>query len=186
MKSNAPSAAAPTVFVTGGTGFLGHSLLPLLVAQGWRVRALTRQREQHPWLCSLPIEVVSGDVDDPALLEQAMNGCRYVIHAAGRFRFWGAEEQFQRTNVQGTINVLDAAVRSGVDKFIHVSTLAVIGKPNPEYPIDENHPTRPQDPYQRSKLRGEELVLERFKRDGLPAVILRPGAFYGPYGRYAF
>jgi nucleoside-diphosphate-sugar epimerase len=147
-----------------------------------------RHPEQQPWLRDLPIEVIAGDVGDAALLVQAVSGCDYVIHAAGHFRFWGATEQFEQVNVQGTANVVQAAVRAGVEKFIHVSTLAVIGTPQPGCDIDENHPTHPGegDPYQRSKLRGEDVVLDAYRNDGLPAVILRPGAFYGPYGRYAF
>lgn len=178
--------ARPSVFVTGGTGFLGHSLLPMLVERGWRVRALVRHPDQHPWLRDLPVEVFAGDVGDEAPLADAIAGCHYVIHAAGRFRFWGVAEQFDQVNVQGTTNVVRAAVRANVEKFIHVSTLAVIGTPQPGSDIDENHPTHPGDPYQRSKLRGEGVVLDAFRNDGLPAVILRPGAFYGPYGRYAF
>ncbi|MHB8625754.1 MAG: NAD-dependent epimerase/dehydratase family protein [Aggregatilineales bacterium] len=180
--NNPPS----TVFVTGGTGFLGHSLLPLLVKQGWQVRALVRHPDQHPWLRALPVEVIPGDVGDVAQLAQGIAGCQYVIHAAGRFRFWGASEQFDQVNVQGTANVVSAAVRAGVEKFVHISTLAVIGTPQPGCDIDESHPTNPGDPYQRSKLRGETVALDAYRNDGLPVVILRPGAFYGPNGRYAF
>jgi len=176
----------PVVFVTGGTGFLGHSLLPILVNRGWQVRALVRHPEQHPWLNALPIEVLIGDVGDVAQLAHAVAGSDYVVHAAGHFRFWGAADQFDQVNVQGTINLIRAATRAGVEKFIHISTLAVIGTPSPGCDIDENHPTNPGDPYQRSKLKGEGVVLDAYRNDGLPAVILRPGAFYGPYGRYAF
>ena len=174
------------VFVTGGTGFLGHSLLPLLIAQGWQVRALVRHPDQHAWLRGLPVDVVTGDVEDAVLLEQAVNDCQYVIHAAGRFRFWGASEQFTRPNVHGTANVLSAAIQARVKRFVHISTLAVIGTPQPGRDIDENHPTAPTDPYQVSKLQGEGLVKQAFDHSNLPVIILRPGAFYGPYGRYAF
>lgn len=179
-------SARPSVFVTGGTGFLGRSLLPLLIAQGWHVRALTRQPERYPWLKSLPVEIIEGDVEDEAVINQAVQGCRYVVHAAGRFRFWGKREQFERTNVQGAANVMHAATRASVEKFIHISTLVVIGTPIPGRVLDEHHPTNPVDPYQRSKLQGEQLALQHHHEHGLPIVILRPGAFYGPYGRYAF
>ncbi len=178
--------ARPTVFVTGGTGFLGHSLLPLLVEQGWHVRALVRHPEQQPWLRALPIEVIPGDVSDEARLAKGIAGCQYVIHAAGLFRFWGASEQFEQVNVQGTTNIVRAATQASVEKFVHISTLAVIGTPQPGHDIDESHPTNPGDPYQRSKLRGEAVVLDACRKAGLPGVILRPGAFYGPNGRYAF
>jgi len=174
------------VFVTGGTGFLGHSLLPALIAHGWQVRVLTRHPQNAPWLNQLPVEVIEGDIEDQALIERAVQGCDSVIHAAGRFRFWGKHEQFEQTNVQGAANVMQAATRANVEKFVHISTLVVIGTPIPGRIIDETHPTRPLDPYQRSKLRGEQLALQQYHEHGLPVIILRPGAFYGPYGRYAF
>ena len=185
MNNGTPDPAR-RIFVTGGTGFLGHSLLPLLVAEGWTVRALVRQPDQHPWLRDLAVEVAVGDVEDAAAVRQAMDGCHDVIHAAGRFRFWGSAAQFEHPNVQGTDNVVQAAIAAKVERFVHISTLAVIGTPQPGRVIDEDHPTAPTDPYQRSKLAAETLVLNAFRDQALPAIILRPGAFYGPYGRYAF
>ncbi len=189
LSSTTPEPASnqrPAIFVTGGTGFLGHSLLPLLVQKGYHVRALTRHPDQHPWLRDLGVEVVAGEIEDEALVESAIQGCRYVVHGAARFSFWGKREQFERTNVQGSANVMHAATRAGVEKFIHISTIVVVGKPLPDRIVDETHPTHPADPYQRSKLKGEQLALAHYRDHGLPIVILRPGAFYGPHGRYAF
>jgi nucleoside-diphosphate-sugar epimerase len=176
----------PTIFVTGGTGFLGRNLLPVLVEQGYHVRALTRHPADHPWLQDLGVETVAGHVEDADLINRAVQGCQYVVHAAGRFSFWGKREQFERTNVQGSANVMQASVHAGVEKFIHISTIVVVGNPLPDRIVDETHPTNPVDPYQRSKLKGEQLAFEYVREHGLPVVILRPGAFYGPYGRYAF
>jgi nucleoside-diphosphate-sugar epimerase len=178
--------ATPTIFVTGGTGFLGHSLLPLLVEAGFHVRALTRHPERHDWLLPLGVEIVQGDVEDEAIIRRAVQGCRYVVHAAGRFSFWGKREQFERTNVIGAGHVMDAATAAGVEKFIHISTIVVVGEPLPNLVVDETHPTNPHEPYQRTKLRGETLALDHYRKHQLPVVILRPGAFYGPHGRYAF
>ncbi|MBX3062764.1 MAG: NAD-dependent epimerase/dehydratase family protein [Anaerolineae bacterium] len=174
------------IFVTGGTGFLGHSLLPLLVQQGFHVRALTRHPAAHPWLQQLGVETIAGDVEDAEVVMRAAQGCRYVVHAAGRFSFWGKREQFEQTNVIGASNVMAAALAAGVEKFIHISTVVVVGNPLPNVIVDETHPTNPADPYQRSKLRGEQAALTYWREKNLPVVILRPGAFYGPYGRYAF
>ena len=176
----------PNVFVTGGTGFLGHSLLPLLVEKGYHVRALTRYPEHYPWLNDLGVEAIKGDVEDRHVIDCAVEGCDYVVHAAGRFSFWGKREQFEHTNVQGAANVMDAAVRMNVKKFVHISTIVVVGSPLPDQIIDETHPTNPVEPYQRSKLKGEKLALQHWQDHQLPVVILRPGAFYGPHGRYAF
>jgi dihydroflavonol-4-reductase len=180
------SSNVSRVLVTGGTGFLGHNLLPKLIERDFPVRALVRPTSDYDWLRKLGVELAFGDVRDRASVDEAMGGCRYVIHAAGRFRFWGADPRFEETNVHGTQNVLDAATREGVEKFVHVSTIVVVGKPLPGRVIDETHPLDPQDPYQRSKMHGEERVRQQYEKHDLPAVIIRPGAFYGPYGRYAF
>lgn len=183
---NAPLANAPIVFVTGGTGFLGHSLIPRLVSGGYHVRVITRRPAEHAWLQALPVEIIAGDIENKSIVDRATEGADYVVHAAGRFRFWGKGEQFEKTNVLGAANVMDAAIRANVKKFVHISTLVVIGTPLPNHIIDETHPTNPIDPYQRSKLHGEKVALQHHREQGLPVVILRPGAFYGPYGRYAF
>jgi len=180
------NAATSPVFLTGGTGHLGRSLLPMLVQAGFPVRVLTRHPKDHPWLNLPGVEIIAGQVEDRDLIASAVKGCRYVIHAAGKFRFWGKGEQFEQTNVYGSQNVMEAARNAGVEKHIHISTIVVVGKPLPGRIVDETHPTNPADPYQRSKLHGENLALQYHHDYGLPVVILRPGAFYGPYSRYAF
>lgn len=174
------------VFVTGGTGHLGRNLLTRLRAGGYAVRALTRHPERHPWLADLGVEIVTGDVENAPLMREAASGCRYIIHAAGRFSFWGRAESFTHTNVCGTEHVLEAAHVAGAARVVHISTVGVIGRPLPGRPVDEDHPPRPADAYQRSKLAGERLALRFWQDRDLPVIVLRPGAFYGPHGRYAF
>ena len=174
------------IFVTGATGFLGHSLIPHLAAEGYRIRALVRAPKKHAWLKQYDVEIVHGDLSQAACLEQAITGCRHVVHAAGLFRMWGEAAAFQQVNVRGAMNVMRAAVLAGVKKYIHISTIAVVGNPTPGQIIDETHPPHPADPYQQSKLDGERAVLHFYHQHALPVVILRPGAFYGPHGRYAF
>ena len=113
-------------------------------------------------------------------------GCRAIIHAAGLFRLWRGAGDFEQINAGGTANVVAAAKRHDVRRLVHISTAAVAGEPVPGQVIDENTPSRPVDPYQRSKAAGETIVREAVAGDGLAAIILRPGAFYGPWGRYAF
>jgi len=173
------------IFLTGGTGFLGHHLVPRLRRAGYRVRLLARPASRVDWLPRQGVEIFPGDVTDPAGLEIALHGCSAVIHAAGLFRFWGAEEAFERVNHHGTRLVAQAAVRAGVERFVHISTIAVVGRP-PSGPFDENVACRPQDAYQRSKLAGERAVRTLAEREGLRTVILRPGGFYGPGGWYGF
>lgn len=174
------------VLVTGATGFLGHNLIPLLIERGHAVRVLVRPSSHVNLLRAQGVQIAIGDICDACSVEAAMAGCQAVIHGAGKFRFWGNEQDFFEVNVRGTQNIVRAARDAGVQRFIHISTVAVIGKPEPGMVITEETPPRPQDAYQRSKLEGEQLVRQASRTHHLPAVILRPGAFYGPWGRYAF
>lgn len=172
------------VLVTGATGFLGHHLVHTLLANGYEVRALARETSDTSHLRH-NVEVVFGDVRDQNSLLKAAEGCRFVIHAAGLFRFWGDKRDFERTNVEGTAYILEAASRNNVERFVHISSVAVVGEP-PAGPIDETTPCKPADPYQHSKLLSENFVKMYSASTRLATVILRPGACYGPWGRYAF
>ena len=174
------------ILVTGATGFLGHNLVAYLTASGHPVRALVRETSATRYLRDLGVELAVGDVCDVGSVNRAMTGCQYLVHGAGLFRFWGDPRAFERTNVEGTAWVLEAARRHNVEKVVHVSTVAVVGAPPPEGAIDEDTPCRPADAYQRSKLDGENMARMFHQGTHLPVVILRPGAFYGPWGRYAF
>lgn len=174
------------ILVTGATGFLGHSLCPYLIEHGYRLRALVRSTANWHFLQELGVELAWGDVRDAEATRAACTGCQAVVHAAARFRFWGERHDFFSINVDGTRNLLEAARQSHVERFIHISTIAVAGKPRGQTVIDENYPPAPQDYYQASKLEAERLALYYYQEHRLPVVILRPGAFYGPGGRYAF
>ncbi len=178
--------AVTTVFVTGATGFLGHHLVPQLLAAGYRVRVLARETSNTAHLRDPNVELVVGDVLDKASVERGVAGCRHVVHAAGLFRFWGPQEVFERVNVQGTAQVVEAALHHQVERFVHISTIAVVGQHPADVVIDEDVKCQPADPYQRSKLDAENFVRMFQRAAKLPAVILRPGAFFGPWGRYAF
>lgn len=174
------------IFVTGATGFLGRHLIPALCRAGHSVRILTRTPAQHTWLAHFPnVEIIQGDILDKTALIQAVQGCEYVIHAAGNFRFWGEEEAFYQANLSGTQNILQASLQAQVKRFVYISTVAVIGQPNPEQVIDEGQSAHPADAYQKSKLAAETEIINA-SQQGLSCVILRAGAFYGPLGSYAF
>ena len=175
------------VLVTGATGFLGHHLIPLLRQAGYPVRALVRPTSDVTFLQQHGVELAyANDISDYAAVRMACEGCTAVIHAAGQFRFWGDLPGFWQTNVEGTAAVLEAAVQAGVQRIVHVSTIAVVGHIPPSTVIDENVFCQPQDHYQRTKLEGEKLALSFHQSRQAPVVIVRPGAFYGPWGRYAF
>lgn len=138
------------------------------------------------WLQGCDVELVVGDVKERASVDRAVRGCRYVVHAAGKFRFWGPTRQFERNNVQGTANVCEAVARFGAERLVHISTVAVAGAPRRGCVIDEAYPCQPADAYQRSKYDGELVVRMYHLSTGIPAIILRPGAFYGPHSHYGF
>ncbi|RMG92947.1 MAG: NAD-dependent epimerase/dehydratase family protein [Chloroflexi bacterium] len=175
------------ILITGATGFLGHNLVPMLLDAGYKVRALVRHSSDTGFLRELGVELVyANDICDAPVVTRACEGCRAVVHAAGLFRFWGHTNEFWQTNVGGTATILAAAEKAGVQRFVHISTIAVVGRTPRTRPIDETTPCFPQEPYQRTKFEGEQLALSYYRERGLPVIVLRPGAFYGPWGRYAF
>ncbi len=175
------------ILVTGATGFLGHNLIPQLRAAGHEVRALVRPTSNTRFLQAHDIELAyTEDISDPEAALSAVQGCDQVIHAAGQFRFWGDSLSFWQTNVAGTHALLEAATAVSVERFIHISTIVVVGKTQHLSVVDENVTCNPQEPYQRTKFEAEQLALAYHKTHNLPVIILRPGAFYGPWGRYAF
>jgi nucleoside-diphosphate-sugar epimerase len=122
------------IFVTGGTGFLGRHLIARLCRDGRAMRVLTRHPHEHLWLQTYPnVEVVAGDLAERQLLIDAVADCDTVIHAGGIFRFWGDEQVFMQTNKRGTDNMVHAALQADIKKFIHISSVAVIGQPRSKY-----------------------------------------------------
>jgi len=151
------------------------------------VRLLTRDPASHPWLSRFPnIKIIRGDINDAECIAEAVVGCSYVVHAAGLFRFWGPRQVFEETNVDGTENILRAVVKAPVQKLIYISTIALIGTPDPNRVVDENHPAHPADNYQWSKLHAEQLIWRYQAEQGVPALIIRPGAFLRPARRLRF
>lgn len=168
------------ILVTGGTGFTGKALVKRLLADGHGVVALDykeglKTRELREW----GAEVVIGSVTDPAVVDRCMKGVEGVMHLAAAFRELNVPNAYYtEVNVGGTRTVLEAARRAGVRKFIYCSTCGVHGNID-HPPAGEDAPIQPADYYQQTKYDAEPLVVEA-NRQGLPAVILRPAAIYGP------
>ncbi len=175
------------ILITGATGFLGRNLCERLTHQGHRLRALARPTSDTLFLEALGVEIAAGDVRDLGSVKAAMAGCDTVIHAAARFRLWGPPELFEETNLWGTRNVLASAYLYGIRRFIHISTIIVVGPQPPGTVITEETPYGPYpgDSYARTKMGGERLALS-YAEVGLPVIVLRLGALYGPWGHYAF
>ncbi|MBN1219337.1 MAG: NAD-dependent epimerase/dehydratase family protein [Anaerolineae bacterium] len=175
------------ILITGATGFLGKNLCAHLSNQNYAIKALARPASDTAFLQNLNVDIVYGDVTDPASIRTAIQGCDYVIHAAAHFRLWGPPEPFLKTNIDGTQNVLEAALAAGVKRLIHISTIIVVGPQKSGAVVTEETPCRPYptDNYAQTKFLGERLA-RNYVDKGLPVIILRLGALYGPHGHYAF
>lgn len=171
------------VLVTGGTGFLGANLVHHLVARGDPVRVLKRRRTPPDILKGLPVEFVEGDVTDPESLRRASQGVEGVYHVAGLVSYWRPRRAWQhRVNVEGTRNVVEAALASGVRRLVHTSSIAAIGFRADAQPADEDTEWNwgPQDiHYAWTKHLGEQEALQAAAR-GLEVVVVNPGLIFGP------
>lgn len=166
------------VLVTGATGFLGRHVARRFRDEGWDVVGFDLR---HPQDEDRGIEWRVGDFTDPEGLREAMEGVSTVAHVGAIGDVYLAGEQpplAASVNVVGTANVVEAALERGA-RLVYASTWEVYGEPHYE-PIDENHPTRPDHPYNITKLAGESLVLAACRLRGLSAVALRLGTAYGP------
>jgi dihydroflavonol-4-reductase len=170
------------VFVTGGTGFVGGILVRQLLQDGQEVVALARVGADLRQLKGLPVELVEGDLSSVNVLKQGMHGCDWVFHVAALYTFWGYNwDDFYRSNVEGTRNLMTAACETGVGRVVHTSSIAVLASPKTGDTADEDTPTEFEDlvgPYKRSKFLAEEVVQE-FVARGLPVVIVNPSAPIG-------
>lgn len=166
--------------VTGASGFVGSFLVKELLNQGKQVRAMVRSTSSIEELKGLNCEIVEADVKDMASLLKATEGISGVFHIAALFRQAGLpDSEYHAVNVQGTRNVLEAAIHSGVRRVVHCSTVGVISHVA-EPPADEATPCNPSDVYQESKMEGELLALEYFKSEKIRGVVIRPAMIYGP------
>jgi len=171
------------VLVTGATGFLGCRVAEILrVREGWHVRALVRDPATAGRLARLSVEMYAGDLRSKEDLNRAVEGCDAVVHCAVGTS-WGYRNRIFAVTVSGTRNLAEAALAAGVDRFVHLSSIAIHG--DVAGVLDESTPIRPLkgDDYGESKARAEQEI-RRFVRGGLPAVILRPACVYGPFSTY--
>jgi len=171
--------------ITGGAGFIGSHLVEALIERGERVRVLddfsTGRRENLAAVAD-HIELLEGDVADPEIAERAVAGCDYVLHLAAIASVQAslkAPRHTHRVNVDGTLNVLDAAQRAGVRRVVFASSAAVYGD-HTALPLREELPPRPLSPYAASKAVGEAYCCAFHASYSLPTVALRFFNVYGP------
>lgn len=182
-------SSSKIALVTGADGFIGSHLVELLAREGYQVRALAQYNSFNQWgwldtidLRALGVEVVSGDVRDPAFCRTIMKGVDTVFHLAALIAIpysYVAPDSYVDTNVRGTLHICQAAREEGVRRVIHTSTSEVYG--TAQYvPIDEKHPLQAQSPYSASKIGADAIAYSFFSAFSMPLTIARPFNTYGP------
>lgn len=170
-----------TTLVTGGTGYVGGAIVRALHQRGERVRVLARKTSRTDELAHLGVEIATGDILDRASVEQALDGCDILYHAAAIYEYWTPDKALlKRTAVEGTRNVLAAAQAKGVRRVIYTSTSYTIGEPRGQMGTEETpHRGYFIGIYDEAKYYAEQAARE-FACQGLPVVILNPSGVFGP------
>jgi NAD dependent epimerase/dehydratase len=182
MKAN------PKVLVTGADGFIGSHLVEQLVSAGFDVRALVQYNSFSSWgwldnsQIKDNVDVQMGDVRDPGQMRQLTKGVDIVFHLAALIAIpysYNAPSSYIDTNVNGTLNLMQAALDTGVRRVIHTSTSEVYGTAR-YVPINEEHPLQAQSPYAATKIGADAIAFSYYSSFGLPVTIARPFNTYGP------
>lgn len=178
------------VFVTGADGFIGSHLTEELVRKGAKVQALAYYNSfgTWGWLDTVApevldeIEVVMGDIRDPGQMQNCCKGMDTVFHLASLIAIpysYAAPDSYVQTNIQGTLNVLNAVRSENVDRLVHTSTSETYGSAL-YVPIDEKHPLQGQSPYSASKISADMMAMSYYNSFDTPVAIARPFNTYGP------
>ena len=168
--------------ITGATGFIGPYLIRKLVSDGHVCRCLVRPGSEKKIPKSTDLEIFTGDITRPETLRGIANGVDRLIHLAtlGHMNnFTVTEDMFTAINVNGSQNIMKEALKAGVQKIVHCSSVAAMGICD-EIPATENTRCNPHHPYGRSKLAAENTVQKMVQQEGLPATIIRFSMVYGP------
>ncbi len=176
------------VLVTGAGGFIGSHLAERLCIEGAHVRALVHYNAlgsrgwlDHSLQCD-EMEIIAGDIADADSVRQAVKGVDVVFHLAALIAIpysYVAPASYVRTNINGTLNVLQAARESGVERVVHTSTSEVYGTAL-QVPISEDHPLQGQSPYSASKIGADKIAESYFCSFEIPVTTVRPFNTFGP------
>jgi len=170
--------------VTGASGFVGSALVRKLIEAAHPVRVLLRPASDRRNIEKLPVEVALGDLGDKTALERALEGCTALFHVAADYRLWARHpQQLYQSNVAGTANIMQAALKARVGRIVYTSSVATLGLNADRSPADENTPVTLDDMighYKRSKFLAEAEVKRMIAEQGLPAVIVNPSTPVGP------
>lgn len=188
MARNGAELRGRKVLVTGAGGFIGSRVCERLIEAGADVRALVRYTSdgEAGWLDRSPIraeiEVARGDLADRDSVADAMKGRQIVLHLGALIAIpysYLAPESYVRTNILGTLNVLQCAREQGIDRLVHTSTSEVYGSAQ-TVPMTEDHPLVGQSPYSASKIAADKLAESYHRSFATPVVTLRPFNTFGP------
>ena len=175
-----------SVVVTGGEGFIGSTLIDLLLAQGADVRAFVHYKPYGDagYLAGREddVDIQAGDIRDAGRVADVVKGSDVVFHLAALIGIpysYVAPESYVQVNVVGTQNVLQAVRRHDVGRLVHTSTSETYGTAR-QVPISEAHPLQPQSPYSASKIGADMMALSYFNAFETPVAICRPFNTYGP------
>lgn len=177
-----------SVLVTGADGFIGSHLVELLLAEGYKVRALAQYNSFNYWGWledveqTSDLEIVMGDIRDPFFTEKLTKDIVVVFHLAALIAIpysYVAPQSYVETNINGTLNICNASLKNKVKRVLVTSTSEVYG--TAQYvPIDEKHPLQPQSPYSASKIGADAMAMSFYNSFDLPLTIVRPFNTYGP------
>ncbi|WP_164668010.1 NAD-dependent 4,6-dehydratase LegB [Virgibacillus doumboii] len=178
------------ILITGADGFIGSHLTEELIRQGYSVKAFVYYNSFNSWgwLDTVPknvkdkLEIFAGDVRDAFGVKEAMKGCDTVLHLASLIAIpysYHSPATYVDTNINGTLNILQAARELGISKVVHTSTSEVYG--TAQYvPINEEHPLQGQSPYSASKIGADQMAMSFYRSFETPVTIIRPFNTYGP------
>ena len=173
-----------TTLLTGATGFVGAAVLRSLIAAGHNVRALVRPNSDRHNLAGVDCEIAMGDLAEPDSLKRAVRGCEAVFHVAADYRIWVPDhEKMNRVNVQGTVDLIQAAAAAGVSRIVYTSSVATLRLRDDGFPSDEESHAQLSDmigAYKQSKFLAEREVQRLVADAGIPVVIVQPSAPFGP------
>ena len=178
------------ILVFGSEGFIGSHLVEELIKSGYKVKAfvLYNYSNSNGWLDNIKknifkdIEICHGDIRDYGSVVNALKGCKSVINLAALIGIpysYIAASSYVETNINGTLNILNACMKLSINKIIMTSTSEVYGS-GKYFPMDENHPLNAQSPYAATKIGSDQLSLSFYKSFGMPISIIRPFNTYGP------
>jgi UDP-glucose 4-epimerase len=182
VESLEQTALKPKALISGAGGFIGSHLTEHLLQQGHAVRGLLMPEESDQFLAGLAVETVRGDIKRRQSLEMAVEGIDTIYHLAAISLHDARlpDSEYIAVNIEGTRNLLNAAVAAGVKRFLYTATIEAVGLSQDGKPLTEESEQRPRNIYGRTKMEAEKLVLDYAKKKRIETIVVRPPMIYGP------